>query len=169
MAGSRRVVLVASLLGMALMTGQAFAGPATHLSVSFTVVPCPDPGCTITTIAQGQAAPVLVTAQDAMGNNDPNYSGTVAFTSSDPLATIPLTHAFTAADGGVLVLPAGAIFETLGTQTLTATDAVNGFTSMASIDVVALRVDIPITNLAGTLALIAFLAASGAWMLRRVA
>ena len=167
MSGSRRVVLVASFLGMALMTRDAVAGPATHLSVSFTVVPCPDPGCTITTIAKGHPAPVLVVALDALGQPDLNYTGTVTFSSSDPLATIPATHTFTSADQGVLILPAGAVFQILGTQTLTGTDTANGFTSTATIDVIALRVAIPVTSVAGTLALVALLAAGGAWMLGR--
>jgi hypothetical protein len=91
----------------------------------------------------------------------------VSFTSSDPLATIPATHTFTPTDQGVLGLPGGAVFQTLGVQTLTVTDAVNGFTSMATIDVVSVAPPIPVTGVTGKLALIALLAAGGAWLLLR--
>ncbi|HEY2796910.1 MAG TPA: hypothetical protein VGK26_03395 [Thermoanaerobaculia bacterium] len=169
MSSSCRAVRLVVFIGMVLSSRIAVAGPATHLSVSFTVVPCPDPGCTITRVARGQAAPVLVVALDALEQPDPSYRGTVAFSSSDPLATIPASHTFTAADQGFLALAEGAVFQTLGSQTLTGTDAVNGFTSTAPIDVVALRVEIPVTSVAGKLALIAALAAGGAWILGRSA
>jgi outer membrane protein assembly factor BamB len=41
-----------------------------------------------------------VTAKDSFGNTDPSYQGTVHFTSSDPLATLPSDYTFVAADAG---------------------------------------------------------------------
>jgi hypothetical protein len=57
--------------------------------------------------------PVTVTLVDAFGNMATSYRGTVHFTSSDLLATLPADTAFTAADGGkhqfsvTLVTPPG--------------------------------------------------------------
>jgi hypothetical protein len=47
---------------------------------------------------------------DAMGDFDASYAGTVLFGSSDPLATLPSSYTFTAADrGGHLFLNAGVL------------------------------------------------------------
>src|SRR5262249_55197852 len=61
--------------------------------------------------------PVTVVARDIYGNTATGYSGTVHFTSSDPLAVLP---ADTALVNGVAT--ANVTFLTVGTQTLTATD-----------------------------------------------
>jgi hypothetical protein len=45
--------------------------------------------------------PVTVTALDAFGNTATGYTGTVAFSSTDPLATLPANFTFTAADAGI--------------------------------------------------------------------
>jgi adhesin/invasin len=56
---------------------------------------------------------VTVTLVDAFGNMATSYRGTVHFTSSDLLATLPADTTFTAADGGkhqfsvTLVTPPG--------------------------------------------------------------
>jgi len=44
--------------------------------------------------------PVTVTLTDAYGNMATSYTGTVHFTSSDVLATLPADYTFTSADGG---------------------------------------------------------------------
>src|SRR5262249_50916594 len=48
----------------------------------------------------GTARSVTVSATDLAGNPDPNYSGTVRFTRTDPQADLPADYTFTAADHG---------------------------------------------------------------------
>jgi hypothetical protein len=67
---------------------------------------------------------VTVTARDAFGNTDTNYTGTVTFSSSDGQATLPANYTFTLGDAGVVNLP--ATLKTSGTQSITATDTVTG-------------------------------------------
>jgi hypothetical protein len=61
-----------------------------------------------------------VTAVDAYGNTGAIYLGTVHFTSSDPLANLPGDYTFIADDHGTHTF--AAAFNTVGTQSLTATD-----------------------------------------------
>jgi hypothetical protein len=49
----------------------------------------------------GVAHSFTVTALDPFGNVATGYIGTVAFSSSDPIASLPTNYAFTAADAGV--------------------------------------------------------------------
>src|SRR5262249_40361674 len=48
----------------------------------------------------GATPPLDVTAHDPYGNVADGYTGTVAFSSSDPAATLPSNYTFTAADAG---------------------------------------------------------------------
>src|SRR5262249_34851536 len=72
----------------------------------------------------GNAQAFTVTAQDAYGNVTPAYPGTVHFTSRDALAALPGDYAFAAADAGAHAF--SARFQTAGSQSLGATDTVNG-------------------------------------------
>jgi hypothetical protein len=76
-----------------------------------------------TSITQGTAGTFTVTAIDAYGNVATGYTGTIHFTSSDPRAKLPADYSFTAADKGVHTF--SATFNTVGTQSLTATDMSN--------------------------------------------
>ncbi len=69
---------------------------------------------------KGMSNPFTVTAQDAFGNTATSYAGTVHFTSSDALATLPADYAFVAGDNGTHGF--NATFGTAGAQSLTATD-----------------------------------------------
>jgi hypothetical protein len=71
---------------------------------------------------------VSIVAKDAYGNSSSGYTGTVHFTSSDPHAQLPFDYTFTAADGGAHSF--GAILETAGTQSVTATDTANAALSV---------------------------------------
>jgi len=107
-------VLLVMLLVLAA-AAPAAAGPATHFRVSFP-------------LGGGEAGTplfVAVTAQDAAGNEDPAFTGTLHFTSSDPLATLPPDTPI-AGDTATEVT-----FGTAGDQTLTAT-ATNGSITGAS-------------------------------------
>ena len=70
--------------------------------------------------AIGVARPVTLQARDAFGNTATSYSGTVHFTSSDPLAVLPSDTAFVNGSASVNVK-----YLTVGSQTLTATDISN--------------------------------------------
>jgi uncharacterized delta-60 repeat protein len=73
----------------------------------------------------GAAGTFTVTAEDFTGNVQAGYTGTIHFTSSDPHAVLPPDYTFTAADAGVHTF--SAVFETAGSQSLTATDTANGY------------------------------------------
>ncbi len=70
---------------------------------------------------------VTVTARDSFGNVATTYSGTAHLTTSDPLATVPADGAVTNGVGFFTLTP-----RTIGTQTVTATDAA-GLTATESV------------------------------------
>ena len=75
----------------------------------------------------GTGFTVTVTAKDAFGNVDTNYTGTVHFTSTDGGATLPADYTFVGGDAGAHTFP--ATLTTVGSQTITATQgAVTGTT-----------------------------------------
>jgi len=73
-------------------------------------------------IAHGTAKTFTVTAEDAFGNTATAYRGTVHFTSSDPSAVLPANYRFTGGDAGVHTFT--AILKTVGSQSITAQDAI---------------------------------------------
>ena len=75
------------------------------------------------TAKQGSPFSFRLTAEDPFGNVAPSYRGTVTFTSSDGSATKPANYTFVAGDNGIHVF--SATLNTLGGQTLTATDSGN--------------------------------------------
>jgi hypothetical protein len=74
-------------------------------------------------VTQGTAASFTVTAVDPYGNTAISYLGTVHFTSSDSKASLPANYTFTSADAGVHTFT--ATLNTVGTQSITATDTHN--------------------------------------------
>ena len=68
----------------------------------------------------GVAQTFTVTLRDAFGNVATGYRGTVAVTSSDPLASLPASYSFTAADAGVHTF--SAALKKAGTQSITVLD-----------------------------------------------
>jgi hypothetical protein len=71
-------------------------------------------------VVAGTAHPFTVTAFDQFGNTATGYTGTVHFTSTDPLAAPPADYPFVAADAGVHSF--SARFGSAGTWSLMATD-----------------------------------------------
>jgi hypothetical protein len=71
-------------------------------------------------VTQGVAFTFTVTTLDAYGNVATGYTGTVHFTSSDAAASLPENFTFLSSDAGVETFV--AIFNTTGSQSLTATD-----------------------------------------------
>lgn len=80
----------------------------------------------------GSAFSFTVTALDAYGNVASGYRGTVAFSSSEPGATLPGNHTFTAGDAGVHTFTTAAIFDRAGTQTLSLADTALGTLTAAA-------------------------------------
>jgi probable HAF family extracellular repeat protein len=76
-------------------------------------------------VKAGRAFSITVTAYDAYGNIATGYTGTVAFKSSDSMATLPKNYTFTAVDGGVHTFT-GLILKRRGTQTIVVTDTLTG-------------------------------------------
>ena len=74
----------------------------------------------------GSAHSVTVTALDAYGSVDTNYTGTIHFTSSDSKASVPANYTFTGVDAGVHTFSSSLspwlVLKTTGTQSVTATD-----------------------------------------------
>lgn len=71
----------------------------------------------------GVAQNVTVTLRDAFGNVATGGTGTVAFSSSDPLAALPANYIFTAADAGVHTF--SVALKKAGTQSISVTDLAN--------------------------------------------
>jgi hypothetical protein len=86
------------------------------------------PGFAVTgfpsTTTAGAAGAFTVTANNANGTTATNYTGTVHFTSSDPLAALPADYTFIAIDQGVHTF--SARLKTAGTQSITAAETTPG-------------------------------------------
>jgi hypothetical protein len=72
----------------------------------------------------GAPSSFRVTAQDPYGNTVTGYTGTITFSSSDSQALLPPDYAFTASDHGTHEF--GAVLDSAGSQSITATDTVTG-------------------------------------------
>jgi hypothetical protein len=78
-----------------------------------------------TIVSAGVSGDITVTARDEFGNPATAYRGTVCFTSSDAVATLPDCYTFAAADPGSHPWPNGLTLRTAGRQTVTVADTVN--------------------------------------------
>jgi hypothetical protein len=104
-------------------------GVAPDATQSFTLVV--NPGAAANLVLSGLPASatagasyaVTLTTTDAYGNVATGYAGTVHFTSTDPLASLPGNYTFTTADAGTHTFT--VMLRTAGTQAVTATDTVN--------------------------------------------
>jgi len=103
----------------------ASAAPAIRLVVQAPCTGiCPGPAFRVS-VAQGEQFTVSVAAVDGSGMQDIAYVGTVQFSSTDPLASLPANYTFVPADQGFRAFPNGAALRTVGVQTVTVTDPVN--------------------------------------------
>ncbi len=109
-----------------VITGSAEVAVAAAATDHFTI------NAPATTIA-GDPFAATVTALDAFDNVTTTYSGTVSFTSSDPVATLPPGYAFNAGSDQGDHAFTGLALITAGTQTITVTDG--PITGQATIDV----------------------------------
>jgi hypothetical protein len=100
------------------------AGAATRLIVTNNqcVLACPgvSPPAPVS-VQAGSFFGVLVVAVGDSGIIDPSFRGTVLFTSFDPLASFPASATFDAVNAGVVAIQVE--YNTLGSQTITGTDA----------------------------------------------
>jgi hypothetical protein len=76
-------------------------------------------------VVAGSAHSITIRMQDAFGNIATGYQGTIHFSSSDSMATLPADYTFTAADGGVHTFVNGVTLQTVGAQSITVADTVN--------------------------------------------
>ena len=74
----------------------------------------------------GAAGDVLITAKDAFNNVATGYTGTVAITSTDAAAALPVNYTFEAGDSGVKALSVTLNTVSGPTVAITATDTVTG-------------------------------------------
>lgn len=81
---------------------------------------------------------VTITALDAYNSVDTGYTGTVHFSSSDPLVGLPANYTFTAADQGVHTFTNQVTLKKAGARTITVTDTANkSITGKATVNVQA--------------------------------
>jgi len=104
--GLTKAAVVAKILTLCLISLPAWAGPATHFSVSAPA-----------TATAGSAFSFTVTALDASNATDTGYLGTVHFTSTDGLVSLPADTTLTNGVGTF-----SATLKTAGNQTITAKD-----------------------------------------------
>jgi hypothetical protein len=164
----KRQIAWLCLVGSLTISMTAYAGPAVSLGV--VINPCtgicpsrPD----FFALEVGEVVPLSVYALDAAGQVDTGYSGTVAFSSTDPVATVPATYTFTAADQGFHLFPASTTFRTTGLQTVSATDAANAIGGGASVTILPVPIPVPASTPTGRLALLGLLAVAGGRLISR--
>jgi hypothetical protein len=92
------------------------------------------------TAVSGTPFDLTITALDLYGNLDPNYQGTVTFSTTDPDSgvVLPADYTFTTGVGdnnGVHTFSGGVTLVTVGDQTLTVTDTVSGIAGSTTITV----------------------------------
>lgn len=100
-----------ALIGSQTMT--VVAGAASSLGVSGIASPR----------TANSAGSVTVEARDTYGNRATGYRAPITFTSSDSHAILPGFYTFTASDNGIHTFTNGVTLKTVGTQSVTATDA----------------------------------------------
>lgn len=141
--------------------------PAVRLHLC-TVLPCPHPVPTLPplTIAAGATFSLYVSAADNLGIDD-MYTGTIRFTSSDPLASLPPSYTFVLADRGMKAFT--TVLRTPGDQTITVADVSGSLspdTLFLTITGAAVPELVPTLSEAMTALFALALAISGIWFLR---
>ena len=119
----------------------ATQGGVTGTTPSITIDPAAVASFTLTgvpaTVVSGTPASVTVTAHDAFANTVTAYTGSVHFSSNDPLALLPGDYTFTGGDAGVHTFTNAYTLLTTGARTVTATDtispAVNGTSAFITV------------------------------------
>jgi hypothetical protein len=113
-------------LGTQTISGTDTASSATTGKLTVQVKPGAATSITLGvpgTVQSGQAFNVTVTLKDQFGNVATGYRGTMHFSSSDLLASLPADYTFTSADAGSRSF--SVTFRTILSQTITVTDTAN--------------------------------------------
>ncbi|MFL6247793.1 MAG: hypothetical protein ACJ74H_17345 [Thermoanaerobaculia bacterium] len=122
--GARFLVVTLRRAGLQTITVTDVANPSITGTGSFLVGAAPASVLNISmssSVASGSSTGATVTAKDPYGNTASSYLGTIHFTSSDGLATLPSNYTFLAGNHGVKTF-SGIIMRTGGVQSVTATD-----------------------------------------------
>jgi len=115
----------------ALVVTDNQSAPMSGTSADITVAPSGADSLGVTGITdpiiRGTPSNVTVTAYDSYRNVATSYNGTVTFTSTDAAAALPSDYAFVpATDNGTHTFTNGVTFNTVGEQSVTATDNSTG-------------------------------------------
>jgi probable HAF family extracellular repeat protein len=121
-AGSRSIVAADTTTSTVKGSTTVTVAPAAAASLTLTGYP--------SSTTAGAAHSFTLTALDAYGNVATGYRGAVSFTSSDAKAVLPASYTFVAADSGAHTF--SATLNTVGTESLTATDKTNALTGSES-------------------------------------
>lgn len=128
-----RMAFLFLLLGTSV---SVYATPATRFIVNCIPAISPPPGTQCFNHVVGQQFTLWVVAVDANGQLATNYAGTAHITSSDPVATLPPDHTFTANDGSLFQFALTFNSVTSGSvpspETITATDTANGLSGVGT-------------------------------------
>ena len=145
------------------------ANPAVRIVVSNDpcwIMACPGlPPPPPTMVQSGTSFELFVAAVDANDLRDVTYTDTVFFSSTDSRAVFPRSYAFTLADRGGKEFT--VVLNTVGDQTITATDPVRGLTGALTMTVTGpASTSVPVLSDLTKLLLVAALAATGVWLAR---
>ncbi len=126
--GTRSVTATATVGG--------YTGSQTNITVNAAAISKMIVSGITTPTTAGVARSVTVRASDTYDNTVTSYTGTIAFTSTDAQATLPSNYTFVGGDNGTHTFTNGVTLKTAGTQSVTATATVGGYTgSQTSITV----------------------------------
>ena len=147
----------------------SLAAAAVRLDVSTNpcaLQPCPCCITGVTSVRSGEPVLVAVVAVDEGNGLDSRYTGTIEFSSTDSLATLPATYSLVQSDGGRRGF--SAILRTPGVQQITVTDAANVLApGTLTVTVTGPLVPEPIpVSVSVKIALALGMAISGFWILR---
>jgi hypothetical protein len=138
--GTHAFAVTLETVGTQSLTASDTDGTVTGSQVGIAVNPAAASAFVVvgfpSTTTTGVAGTFTITGFDAYGNQATNYTGTVHFTSTDPLATFSAPYTFTPADAGWHTF--SGTFRTAGPQSLTATDSAGVAGSQTNIRVLPL-------------------------------
>ncbi|HET6882496.1 MAG TPA: hypothetical protein VFI31_20180, partial [Pirellulales bacterium] len=122
-AGKHTFILSFGTAGLQSITATDVTNSLLTTTQAITVIPGAAASITVAgfpATTAGVAQNFTVTIRDAFGNLATNYTGTVSFSSSDPLASLPASYTFTVADAGVHTFT--ATLKKAGAQSITVQD-----------------------------------------------
>jgi hypothetical protein len=157
------------LIGFLAVPFSAVAAPAVRLDVSNNpciAEPCPGTVVVSTVVAAGAPFLIFVAALDSENSRDPNFTGTVNFSSTDKLASLPSSFTFTPANEGSTRGGLVTILRTPGNQTITVTDPTGRVAPGSFVMTVTATESVPTISSWMKAILGVFLAIGGIWLVR---